>query len=83
MSEQTNQAPTFSTGTALPAASAVRTADVIASEIIGIKEAARKTLQSIATSAAVEIGKRLKEAKALIPYGAWGESRMLDTLGGQ
>ena len=50
-----------------------RTVEVIASEIVGIKEAARKTLQSIATSAAVEIGKRLKEAKALVPYGEWGE----------
>jgi hypothetical protein len=56
-----------------PTPAVLRTADVIASEIIGIKEAARKTLQAIATSAAVEIGKRLKEAKALVPYGAWGE----------
>ncbi len=62
MSEQTNPTPAV-----------LRTADVIASEIIGIKEAARKTLQTIATSAAVEIGKRLKEAKVLLPYGAWGE----------
>lgn len=70
MSEQTNSTLP---SPAEPAASAFRTADVIASEIVGIKEAARKTLQTIATSAAVEIGKRLREAKALVPYGSWGE----------
>ncbi|MEA4999656.1 MAG: DUF3102 domain-containing protein [Candidatus Limiplasma sp.] len=70
MSELTNPTPEIPTKLA---ASAVRTADVIASEIIGIKEAARRTMQTIATGAAVEIGKRLKEAKALVPYGAWGE----------
>lgn len=74
MSEMTNPAPAMPTTAIDPSTPAVlRTADVIASEIIGIKEAARKTLQTIATSAAVEIGKRLKEAKALIPYGSWGE----------
>ncbi len=50
-----------------------RTPETIASEIITIKKSARATLQSIATSAAVEIGKRLKEAKSLVPYGEWGE----------
>ncbi len=49
-----------------------RTAEVIASEIVSIKETARTTLQAIATGAAVEIGKRLKEAKSLVPYGEWG-----------
>jgi hypothetical protein len=74
MSEQTNPTPALASTAIDPSTPAVlRTADVIASEIIGIKEAARKTLQTIATSAAVEIGKRLKEAKALVPYGAWGE----------
>lgn len=49
-----------------------RTAEVIASEIVSIKETARTTLQAIATGAAVEIGKRLKEAKSIVPYGEWG-----------
>ena len=50
-----------------------RNAETIASEIISIKETARNTLQAIATGAAVEIGKRLREVKSLIPYGEWGE----------
>lgn len=49
-----------------------RTAEVIASEIVSIKETARTTLQAIATGAAVEIGKRLKEAKSIVAYGEWG-----------
>ncbi|MDD3212100.1 MAG: DUF3102 domain-containing protein [Eubacteriales bacterium] len=49
-----------------------RNVETIANEILSIKETARTTLQTIATGAAVEIGKRLKEAKSLVPYGEWG-----------
>ena len=45
-----------------------RTAEVIASEILVIRENAAKVL----LSASIEIGNRLIEAKELIPYGEWG-----------
>lgn len=46
-----------------------RTAGMIAGEINLIKEQVRNT----ALSASVEIGKRLKEARALVPDGEWTE----------
>ncbi len=46
-----------------------RTAEVIAGEINQIKAEVRDTV----IRAAIEIGKRLKEAKALVPYGQWGD----------
>ncbi len=45
-----------------------RTAEVIASEILIIRENAAKAL----LSASIEIGARLIEAKELVPYGEWG-----------
>lgn len=45
-----------------------RTLQVIAAEIISYQEQSRK----IRLLCAIEIGRRLKEAKALIPYGEWG-----------
>lgn len=46
-----------------------RTAEVIAGEINQIKAEVRDTV----IRAAIEIGKKLKEAKALVPYGQWGD----------
>jgi chromosome segregation ATPase len=60
MNELINQ-----TNTAL----ATRTPAVIAAEINNIKEQTRK----IALYNSVEIGRRLVEAKSLIPHGEWGE----------
>lgn len=48
---------------------AQRTADTIAAEINMIKAQVRQT----AVLATIEIGKRLKEAKAMVPYGEWGK----------
>ena len=45
----------------------IRDANMIAEEINGIKEHVRKT----AVQGAIEIGRRLHEAKALVPYGEW------------
>ena len=50
-----------------------RTSENIAAEILAIREHTRSTLQTIAVGAAIEIGKRLKEAKSLVPYGGWGD----------
>lgn len=47
----------------------IRTADTIAAEINIIKAQVRQT----AVLATIEIGKRLKEAKSLVPYGEWGK----------
>lgn len=47
----------------------IRDAATIAAEINGIKGQVRITV----VAAAVEIGRRLKEAKALVPFGAWSE----------
>lgn len=41
----------------------------LAAEINAIKETVKQT----AVHAAIEIGKRLKEAKSLVPYGSWGK----------
>lgn len=46
-----------------------RTPALIAAEINGIKEQVRSTV----LSGAVEIGRRLIEAKSLVPQGEWGE----------
>lgn len=46
-----------------------RTCEVIATEINAIKEQARAML----VSSAIEIGKRLAEAKELVPFGSWGK----------
>lgn len=46
----------------------VRDERVIALEINAIKQQARAML----VSSAVEIGRRLTEAKAMVPYGSWG-----------
>lgn len=59
MSEHTNQTPNPITA---------RTAETIAAEINGIKEQVRATV----VTGAIEIGRRLKEVKSLIPYGEWG-----------
>lgn len=40
----------------------------LAAEINAIKETVKQT----ATRAAIEIGRRLREAKSLVPYGSWG-----------
>ncbi|MGG4397220.1 DUF3102 domain-containing protein [Paenibacillus thiaminolyticus] len=45
-----------------------RTADIIAAEIRGIDAQARE----LVLRSAVEIGKRLNEAKELVPHGEWG-----------
>lgn len=47
----------------------IRTPEVIAAEINGIKQQVRGTV----LSAAVEIGRRLTEAKALVPHGDWAD----------
>lgn len=47
----------------------IRTAETIAAEINMIKAQVRQT----AVLATIEIGKRLKEAKAMVPYGEWGK----------
>jgi len=47
----------------------VRTSDVIAAEINGIKSQTR----SMMMTASIEIGRRLTEAKSLLDHGEWGE----------
>ncbi len=47
----------------------IRTADIIAAEINGIKEQVRASV----LAGAIEIGRRLKEAKAMVPFGAWAD----------
>ena len=44
-----------------------RTPQVIAAEILAIKSQARKIL----LTSAIEVGRRLAEAKAIIPHGEW------------
>ena len=46
-----------------------RTPFVIATEINTIRHQTRKIL----LAGALEIGRRLKEAKELLPYGEWGK----------
>lgn len=50
-------------------ATIARTPEVIATEINAIKGQAR----DVYVRSAIEIGKRLYEAKAMVPYGKWGE----------
>lgn len=50
------------------AAEPVRTIEVITAEIVTIKRQA----QQIALYIAIELGRRLTEAKELLPYGEWG-----------
>ena len=45
----------------------IRTPEVIAAEIITIRDNAAKVL----LSASIQIGDRLKEAKEKVPYGEW------------
>lgn len=47
----------------------IRTAENIAIEINTIK----KQTQKVMLSASIEIGRRLAEAKSLVPHGAWGD----------
>ncbi len=47
----------------------IRTAENIAIEINTIK----KQTQKVMLSASIEIGRRLSEAKSLVPHGAWGD----------
>ena len=46
----------------------IRTEEVIAAEIRVIKEQTRVAV----LSGAIEIGRRLAEAKAIVPHGQWG-----------
>lgn len=46
-----------------------RTPEIIATEIISIREQGKK----IVLMASIEIGKRLVEAKELVPHGEWGK----------
>lgn len=46
-----------------------RSLDTITTEIITITQQARCTM----VSAAIEVGRRLVEAKAMVPYGEWGK----------
>ena len=46
-----------------------RTPELIAVEINAIK----RNVRCMMVSSAAEIGKRLTEAKRLVPYGRWGE----------
>ena len=47
----------------------IRTAENIAIEINTIK----KQTQKVMLSASIEIGRRLSEAKSLVPHGSWGD----------
>lgn len=47
----------------------IRTAANIAIEINTIK----KQTQKVMLSASIEIGRRLSEAKSLVPHGSWGD----------
>lgn len=50
----------------------VRSGDVIAAEINGIKRQTEKAVRGVMLSAAMDIGKLLIEAKAIVPHGEWG-----------
>lgn len=56
-------------GTTMTKLSVERTPLIIAAEINMINQQTKKAL----LTGAVEIGKRLKEAKALVPHGEWGK----------
>lgn len=47
----------------------IRTPEIVAAEINGIKEQTRKMV----LVNAIEIGKRLAEAKEMVPFGSWGK----------
>ncbi len=51
----------------------VRSGDVIAAEILGIKKQVEKTVRGVMLTAAMEIGRLLIEAKAVVPFGEWGK----------
>lgn len=51
----------------------VRSGDVIAAEINGIKRQTEKAVRGVMLSAAMDIGKLLIEAKAIVPHGEWGD----------
>lgn len=50
----------------------VRSGDVIAAEINGIKRQTEKAVRGVMLSAAMDIGKLLIEAKSVVPHGEWG-----------
>lgn len=50
-----------------------RSSDVIAAEINGIKEQVKKTVRGAMLSGAMEIGRLLLEAKAVVQHGEWGQ----------
>lgn len=58
-------------GTTMTKLSIERTPLIIAAEINMINQQTKKAL----LTGAVEIGKRLKEAKALVPHGEWVSRR--------
>ena len=47
----------------------IRDSEIVAAEINTIKEQARRVL----LTSAIEIGRRLTEAKAMVPHGEWGK----------
>ena len=50
----------------------VRSGEVIAAEINGIKRQTEKAVRGVMLSAAMDIGKLLIEAKSVVPHGEWG-----------
>lgn len=48
-----------------------RSADTIATEIVSIRAAAEQAMVIVATNASFEIGRRLCEAKEIVPSGEW------------
>lgn len=50
-----------------------RSSDVIAAEINGIKEQIKKTVRTTMLTGAMEIGRLLIEAKAVVQHGEWGQ----------
>lgn len=51
----------------------VRSGEVIAAEINGIKRQTEKAVRGVMLSAAMDIGKLLIEAKSVVPHGEWGD----------
>ena len=49
-----------------------RSSDVIAAEINGIKKQVEKTVRGVMLTGAMEIGRLLLEAKAVVAHGEWG-----------
>lgn len=50
-----------------------RSSDVIAAEINAVKEQVKKTVRGTMLSGAMEIGRLLIEAKAVVQHGEWGQ----------